>query len=1133
VRAFLTGKVVIDGGSDRLVTSERLPGRQGRLLFAFLLIEHDRLVPKEELAELLWGDRPPATWDKALGVLVSRLRTVLSECGLDGSRILTSAFGCYQLNLPEDTWLDVDAAAALADSAEAALAVGRFADAATDARAAAELARRPLLPGEEGPWVDERRADLTGILVRALDCLAAAALDMGDSATAVEAATQSVALSPYRETGHQHLMRAHAAAGNRAEALRAFERCRTLLADELGVDPDPQTEAVYLDILRAPAAPPPSDTAVRPARSTPTPSTPAPSAPAPSAPQRSRRRRRLVLAATATIVLAGTAATVVLWPDNETAVSRPVPANSLAAIDPSTNRVVRTLGVGAGPGDIVSAYGSLWVANLDDGTVSQVDPATAELRRTVVVGSRLSHLASNGDTIWYSTTEGEVGRIDGQFGAVTKLTNRARAWLINGPRPLSVHLGSVWVVDPRGLVDRLDPDDGRVQASQTTGINSDGIAVDDDAAWVANAWDGTVTRVDRTNAVAATIPVGHGPRGVATSPGAVWVANRVDNVVVRIDTRSDAVVATIRVGLGPSALAVGGGALWVANTRSGSVSKIDLTRNRVVKTIDVGASPSGLAFVDDRLWLTTSRLAAAVRTGGVLHLESSLGPASTDPALTDNTSLAIHYATCAKLLNYPDERAPLGFQLTPEVAESVPVPSADGRSYRFVIRPGFRFAPPSNEPVTAQTFRHSIERLLDPMMQSPIAYFAQDIDGAAEYTAGKASHVRGLSVDGNILMIRLTAPAPNFLSRLANPVFCAVPTGTPADPKGVTGLPSAGPYTVASYVPDQQLVLERNPNYRGSRPHHFRQIVLTIGVGPAAALRHLKAGTADYVPDTLPISAYAALDAEYGPHSPAAAAGHQRYFVNPASGIRYFALNSSRPLFADAKLRRAVNYAVDRPALAEQEVRFSTSGRLGGAVPTAGYLPPGFPGYSSTSVYPLDGPDVARARALARGRHGVAELYTCDQSPCREQAEILKRNLAAIGIDVVVRQFPKPVMFSKLLTPGEPYDITTFGWFADYPDPQDFLEPLFDGTAVGQESSFNIGRFDVPMYNRKLHAAAQLSGPSRYLTYGRLANELLRDAAPAVAYAAHLARDFFSARIGCQLYQPVYGIDLANLCLRS
>src|SRR3954471_15615313 len=105
-KAFLAGPAALE--TDGVVIDEgRFPGRQGRLLFAYLVAEQGRPVPRDELAEALWGEAPPATWEKALTVLVSKLRGLLAESGLDGAKVLTSAFGCYRLDLPEGTWVDV------------------------------------------------------------------------------------------------------------------------------------------------------------------------------------------------------------------------------------------------------------------------------------------------------------------------------------------------------------------------------------------------------------------------------------------------------------------------------------------------------------------------------------------------------------------------------------------------------------------------------------------------------------------------------------------------------------------------------------------------------------------------------------------------------------------------------------------------------------------------------------------------------------------------------------------------------------------------------------------------------------------------------------------------------------------
>src|SRR5215208_5714635 len=106
LKVFIAGPVAVEAGGV-VMGEERFPGRQGRLLFACLVAEQGRPVPRDELAEALWGDAPPVTWEKALSVLVSKLRGLLDEFGLDGANVLTSAFGCYRLNLPEGTWVDV------------------------------------------------------------------------------------------------------------------------------------------------------------------------------------------------------------------------------------------------------------------------------------------------------------------------------------------------------------------------------------------------------------------------------------------------------------------------------------------------------------------------------------------------------------------------------------------------------------------------------------------------------------------------------------------------------------------------------------------------------------------------------------------------------------------------------------------------------------------------------------------------------------------------------------------------------------------------------------------------------------------------------------------------------------------
>jgi DNA-binding SARP family transcriptional activator len=250
MRVYLAGRVCLEAG-DQLFGPIDFPGRQGRVAFAYLVAERGRPVPRESLASVLWpGERAPA-WESALSALISKLRALFTKAGLDGAAVLTAESGCYDLRLPGGAWVDLDAASDAIHQAESALRLGEPAKAYGPSAVAHHIARRPFLPGEEGPWIEGRRTKLRGVLVRALECRARVYLWNGELPLAVEAARDAVELEPFRETAHQLLMRAHATAGNTAEALRAYERCRVMIADELGVDPSPATKEEYERILKS------------------------------------------------------------------------------------------------------------------------------------------------------------------------------------------------------------------------------------------------------------------------------------------------------------------------------------------------------------------------------------------------------------------------------------------------------------------------------------------------------------------------------------------------------------------------------------------------------------------------------------------------------------------------------------------------------------------------------------------------------------------------------------------------------------------------------------------------------------------------------------------------------------------
>jgi len=486
-------------------------------------------------------------------------------------------------------------------------------------------------------------------------------------------------------------------------------------------------------------------------------------------------------------------------------------------------------------------------------------------------------------------------------------------------------------------------------------------------------------------------------------------------------------------------------------------------------------------------------------------------------------------ATCAKLVTFPDRPAPEGFNVQPEVAAALPTVSADRKTYTFTIRNDFTLS--SGEKVTAQTFKAAIDRVASPNVGSPYAAFLWDIVGFPEANTGAASSVSGVVANGDTLTITLTRPVAHFLNLLALSFTCAIPVDTPKAPvlTGGGGLPTAGPYYIDSYTPAQSIVLKPNPYYTGTRPRYFDEIDYTLGLQQDQAYLQVLNGQLDFPADGLSSTTYGSLWDQYGPESPAAALGRQRYFVYPTSIVDFLALNTSagRP-FANVKLRQAVNYALDRP-------KFVALRGPHAATSTDQYLPPVIPGFRDEAIYPLDGPDVAKAQALIAEAGGPPAapvvVYGTSSTIGLQLVALVKAELEAVGFAVNVDTVPSG-NFTRCGHRGEPFDICLAAWQADYPDPDDYLK-LFDGRTIQDVQNNDISYFDDPAFNAKLDSAQALSGEARYAAFGDLDIELARDSAPWAAVDNRNDQLLFSDRIGGQLVQPAYdSIDLTRLYVR-
>jgi peptide/nickel transport system substrate-binding protein len=1117
VRISLTGTVSIEANGTFL-DEQRFPGRQGRLVFAYLLAEHGRPVPRDELAEALWGESPPATWEKALAVLVSKLRTLLEECGIDGRAALTSAFGCYQLTLPSGAWIDVSAAAEAVEAAEQALTAGKPADAYESATAAAALARRAFLPGEHGDWVEEKRRELQHVLVRAVACLADSCVPAGRTGAALKHARELVALEPYRESAYRRLMQAYSAAGDNAEALRVYERCRRLLAEELGAFPSSETETLYLEILRA------TPLRTRPAEH---------SSPPERIPGRWHRLHRLAAAA-AVVLVAAAAAALAIGRSGGSEPARRVAANSLALVDTGAGRVADEVRIGSRPASIAAGAGFVWVAGAD-GTLSRVDPRSRSVR-TVELGRSAGGLRYAHGSLWATLPdEHSVVQVDPE-----RLVTLQTIAVGNGPSAISATSRAIWVANATdGTVSRIDIGNGSAPRVLAVGGRPTAIAVGAGSVWVANQAGAGVTRFEpRSGLIIDSIPVGNGPSAIAAGRSGIWIANRHDHTVSRIDPRRGVVSATAAVPVAPTSLAVGAGAVWVAGSEAGRLVRLDPATGRVEETVVLGSGPNALVLSGGRLWATTLQTLSSHR-GGVLRVATTpiICPCS-DPAGAGFSGIVVGLAYDG-LVAYRHVGGLAGGELVGNLAVRVPAPSEGGRAYTFRLRRGVHFS--DGRPVRASDFRYSIERLL--RMNPDARRWFDGILGASRcirYAPRACDLSKGIETDDatGVITLHLRTADPDLPYKLTLPYAAVIPRGTPLRTRE-GAIPATGPYRVASVVSGRSVRLVRNARFRvwsrDARPDGFPdEIHMRIMENPQVRLGALEQGRADWV-SSLPAAWLRRLLARHG----------SRVHADAAPAIDYMFLNTRVPPFDDPRVRRALNYAVDRRRVVEL-----AGGELA-AQATCQYIPSALPGYRPACPYTTNenaggtwtAPDLAKARRLvaASGTRGAkVEVYAYEAFGRLERvayARYFARLLHRLGYRASVRVIPDIQRFFTYTGDSRHrVQIGTLGWTADLASPSFLLTGLFACASFtpANGSNVNLSEYCNPRTDLLMSraAAAQASDPVRALALWSRVDEALVREAPTVPLVERRAVALVSKRVGNYQRHPALGTLLDQLWVR-
>ncbi|HZJ51832.1 MAG TPA: ABC transporter substrate-binding protein [Actinomycetota bacterium] len=843
--------------------------------------------------------------------------------------------------------------------------------------------------------------------------------------------------------------------------------------------------------------------------------------------EQGRRRRRLVgsVAGAAVVVVA---LALFFMSMRAPVQGRGLEADSVGLIDLDTGEVLARVKVGDRPGGVAVGADSVWVANSGDGTVSRIDPSSKVRIDTIQVGAEPSGIAFGYGQLWVANgPDATVSRVDPETS-----TEVQKIDVDSGPTGMAAGLGSVWVTNKLDdTVSKIDPGTGKIEKTIDVGDGPSEIALGFGAVWVSNQFAGTVSKIDPdTNSVTDSVNVGNGPLGITSGSGAVWVANSLDDTVSQIDPQTQSEADKVPVGSGPSDVTAGEGSLWVTNETEGTLSRIDANSSEVVDTIDVGASPAMTAVTREGLWVAVKDDGASHR-GGTLTIVG-YEPDSIDPGVAyEPTSWELLSVTNDGLVGFKRTGGVEGATLVPNLATDLPTPTDGGRTYTFQLRPDIRYS--TGKRVAASDVRRSLERTLQLRVGAP---FYEAIRGASACTPRRCDLSEGIIADDVVgtVTFHLQSPDPDFLHKLTLPFAWVLPANTPQSEQD-GGVPATGPYMIANYEPGRQLELVRNPHFRewsrAAQPQGYAdEIVYRFDVKPREHVSQVISGRADVTYKNIAPRDVEEITIRYP----------ERTVVTVGANTYFMALNTRVPPFDDQRVRRAVNYAVDRERIVD------LNGGPNRAGLTCQVLPPNFPSYEPYCPYTSDpaadgkwrGPDLEQARRLiaASGTKGMKITVWLPGFLPRQLGEYFVSLLTDLGYVANLKYLDDyERYFTTVADSRTRAQIAFNGWFADYPAPSTFFESLLtcDGYIPRGAGNGNIGGFCDPRIDSLIARALELqvSDPVAASGLWTRIDAMIVDRAPWVPLFNPRHLLFLSERAGNFQYQQA-GVLLEQVWVR-
>jgi YVTN family beta-propeller protein len=1121
-----------------------LGGPRQRAVLARLLLEANRVVSMDRLADDVWGGNPPEGWATTLQTYVFHLRHALEPDrarGVAGDVLVTRDRG-YLLRVNRD---HLDAARFQDDftAGRAALEAGQYAEAAGTLRNAVDLWRGPVLADlADYAFTRPEAARLEELRLAALEARIDADLALGRHDALTAELEQLTDEHPLRERLHGQLMLALYRCGRQADALAAYGRVRGLLTGELGIDPGQPLQRLHAAVLAHDPAldwRPGSQAHVSAENHRTDAGTPVTSPP----PGRSLRRptarsrelawarrhaRRLLAIGSALAVAAAVCIVVVARP--WAAGPAGLPANSVGLIDPAGGRVGAPVSVGS-PEGLAYGDGSVWAVDSTEGTLSRINPATHAVVDQIPVGSAPTAVAVTGQDVWVT---------NGGYGTVSQINtaaNKVVQTIPVGTVPVAIADGpsGVWVANEGDdTVDQINPVTGTVSRTVQVGGRPDGIAVGPDAVWVANSEDGTVSRIDPASGdVSGPISVGSGPGGIALTPAAVWVANSLDLTISKIDPATGRVTAVIGVGDGPSAIVAAKDGVWVSDEFDATLDHIDPQAGRVDRVVSLGSSPRGIAVAGSGVWVAVRAFAAASHRGGTLTV-------AVDSLPIPDPTRAYDFSTVSALETVYDGLVALrrsggapGLTLVPDLAVTLPRPTGGGRTYTFTLRPGIRYS--NGTPVRASDFRLGFERQITVGLNP--GYY-DDILGAPACKAHprQCDLSAGIAVNdaAGTVTFHLAQADPDFLYKLA--MLFAVPAAPGAPPhrviSGAPFLPGTGPYMISRYRPNASFTLVRNPYFRqwsyAAQPAGYPSVIRFERVASLAKQQAaVVAGRADLM--------------QIGVDDQSLAT---RYPTRVHSALTmwtdYLFLNTRQPPFTNIKARQAVSYAIDRARML-QLYHFAPGQ---GAI-TCQILPADFPGHQSYCPYTTGtkdgswhGPDMQRALQLVKesGTENMPVTVWTFQGPDRTVGLYLVRLLKDLGYRARLHMVPVVPFFDKVGDARSKIQIGLESWGADFPTASAFFLPVLTCRSFYRDptNTNNHAGFCDPHVDKLVSEAQarQLTDPAAARRLWAQVDRIVTNKAPWVPVLNEAVTEFVSSRVGNYQDSAEYGPLLGQIWVR-